>query len=151
MKPDEVSLPSRQRLASGPAAIIECPQKIPCDPCQANCPAGAIELEGINDTPEVDFDECTGCSVCVESCPGLAIFTIDCSPEEGCRVTLPYEFDQPEIGEKVPGLNRKGEEITEVTVENLKTKEESTYDTPTVTVQVSEKYINKLRNIRRPN
>lgn len=64
-------------------------------------------------------------------------------------ITLPYEFDLPEVGEEVVGLNRKGEEVTQVTVKSLKTKENSTYDTPTVTIQVPEEYINDLRNIRR--
>lgn len=129
--------------------MIECPQEIPCDPCQANCPAGAIDLEDINGTPTVDFEKCTGCSVCVESCPGLAIFTVDCSSEKGCTVTIPYEFDLPEVGEEVIGLNRKGEEISRVTVTSLKTKGDSAFDTPTVTVQVQEEHVNELRNIRR--
>lgn len=64
-------------------------------------------------------------------------------------ITLPYEFDLPQVGEEVVGLNRKGEEVTQVTVKSLKTKENSTYDTSTVTIQVPEEYINDLRNIRR--
>ena len=149
MKVDDITLPSEERMAEGPVAVIECPEKIPCDPCQDNCPVGAIKLNDINDTPEVDFDKCTGCSICVESCPGLAIFTVDCSPGDGCDVSLPYEFTLPEIGEAVIGLNREGDEITEARVVKVKTREESTRDTPVVTVRVSEKFVEELRNIRR--
>ena len=149
MLPEEVSLPPEERLTEGPVAVIECPQEIPCDPCRENCPTGAITMEGINGIPEVDHEKCTGCSICVESCPGLAIFTVDASPEQGCRITLPYEFGLPEIGEDVIGLNRKGKEVTRATVEDIKTKDQSAADTPTVTVKLPEKYINEVRNIRR--
>lgn len=144
-----VPVPPDERIESGPVAVIECPQEIPCDPCSENCPVGAIELDEINQSPRVDGDRCTGCSVCVETCPGLAIFVVDCSPDEGCRITLPFEFELPEAGEEVAGLNRKGEEVTSGIVESVKPKDQSTYDTSTVTVRVEEEYIHEVRNIRR--
>jgi len=149
MEVQTVPLPDEERIESGPVAVIECPQEIPCDPCSENCPVGAIELDEINQSPRVDGDRCTGCSVCVESCPGLAIFVVDCSPEESCRITLPFEFELPEAGEEVDGLNRKGEEVTSAIVESVKSKEQSTYDTSTVTVLVGEEHVHEVRNIRR--
>lgn len=149
LKPEEVDMPSKERLTQGPVAVIECPQKIPCDPCGESCPVGAIELEGINGIPTVDTEECTGCSICVENCPGLAIFTLDCSMDGGCEVTLPYEFDLPEVGEEVLALDRKGQEVTTAEVRRVKSKQKSSGDTSTVTVHIPEEYINRVRNIRR--
>jgi len=37
-------LPARDRLAKGPVAVIECVQNIPCNPCEAACPARAITV-----------------------------------------------------------------------------------------------------------
>jgi len=49
--------PSKERLSRGPVAIIECFQRIPCDPCYAACKRGAIkEFKDINDLPEIDFE-----------------------------------------------------------------------------------------------
>ncbi|MBS3787044.1 4Fe-4S dicluster domain-containing protein [Candidatus Bipolaricaulota bacterium] len=149
LRPEDVDLPSQEELAEGPVPIIECPQRIPCDPCGENCPAGAIKMNDINGIPEVDSRNCTGCSLCVAHCPGLAIFTIDCSPEKGCEITIPYEFDLPETGEEVEALNRKGEKITTSVVKSVKSKEDSAGDTSTVTIKIPEEHINEVRNIGR--
>lgn len=149
LETDEIELPSEDRLKEGPVAVVECPQRIPCDPCSQGCPVEAIEMEDINDTPSVNFEKCTGCSICVQHCPGLAIFLIDCSPEEGCDITLPYEFELPRVGEEIEGLDRKGKSITSGIVKDVLTREESAGDTPTVTVRVPEKHVNRVRNIRR--
>lgn len=146
---ERVKHPSRERLSKGPVAVIECPQRIPCDPCEESCPVGAIYMEDINDVPTVDTEKCTGCSICVENCPGLAIFTLDCSMEGGCEVTLPYEFGLPDVGEEVIALNRKGEKVTKARVKAVKTKENSSGETSTVTVEVPEDYVDEVRNIRR--
>ena len=67
--------PCEERVTRGGCAILECFQKIPCDPCVDACPHGAITIEGnINDMPVLDFDKCNGCGLCVSKCPGLAIF-----------------------------------------------------------------------------
>lgn len=149
LEPEEIQLPAKERLEEGPVAVVECPQRIPCDPCSQHCPVGAIEMEGLNDTPTGNFEKCTGCSICVQYCPGLAIFLLDCSPEEGCELTLPFEFDLPRVGEEVEALDRKGEPVTSGTVKDVLTRKESAGDTPTVTVRVPEEYANRARNIRR--
>ena len=149
LKQKDLKTPSKEELAEGALAVIECPQRIPCDPCSENCPVGAIEMDDINSFPEIDYDSCIGCAICVENCPGLAIFMVDCSFEEGCEITIPYEFHLPKVGEEVEGLNRKGEKVTEAEVTKVKTKERSSGDTSTVTVKVPEEYANEVRNIRR--
>lgn len=40
-----------------------------CDNCYAACPEQAIEKLGPGDRYAIQYDKCTGCSVCVEQCP----------------------------------------------------------------------------------
>ena len=64
--------PSVERIDKGPVAVVECYQKIPCNPCQTACPFGAINIGcDINNIPERDENVCTGCGMCVAKCPGL--------------------------------------------------------------------------------
>jgi len=60
--------------------------------------------------PIVDFDKCTGCGICISSCPGLAIFVIDMNySEEKSLIKLPHEMlPLPEKGEDVYALDRDG-------------------------------------------
>jgi len=97
----------------GGLVVIECPQSIPCDPCHTSCPTGAIlPFKNINDLPKIDYSKCSGCALCVASCPGLACFVIDLTEDEKAAIKLPYEmFPRPNIGEEVECLNRKGEVV----------------------------------------
>jgi len=107
----EKVIPNKERLAKGPVVIIECFQRIPCDPCAISCKLGAIKpFKDINDLPIVDFDKCTGCGICISSCPGLAIFVIDINySEEKSLIKLPHEMlPLPEKGEDVYALDRAG-------------------------------------------
>jgi Fe-S-cluster-containing hydrogenase component 2 len=110
--------PSEKRRKKGPYVVIECPEKIPCDPCVGACPQGAISISGsMIELPEVDYDKCTGCLVCIPKCPGLAIFVIDETPEDHSIVYIPYEFlPRPKKGNKVKGLDRAGKERCEVEI-----------------------------------
>jgi thioredoxin reductase/Fe-S-cluster-containing hydrogenase component 2 len=95
-------------------ACIECTEEIPCNPCEAVCPHGAIKVgKDITSLPELDIDKCTGCGVCLPACPGLAIFLVDYSySDHEALVTIPYEFlPLPEVGEKVSALDRNGKEV----------------------------------------
>lgn len=99
--------------------VIECPQRIPCNPCATSCPAGAVApFKDINDVPWVDYTKCTGCALCVARCPGLACFVIDLTYSENeAIIKLPHEFlPVPAKGEKVKCLDRRGQEVANGTV-----------------------------------
>ena len=103
--------PPRHRLMKGPVAIVECFERIPCDPCVGACPKGAIQIEGnLNNLPKTDFELCNGCGLCISICPGLAIFVVDMSYSDSqALIMLPYEFlALPVKGEMVHGLDREG-------------------------------------------
>jgi len=104
--------PGEERFALGPVAIMECFQKIPCNPCVEACRRGAVSMEDINDLPRVDFEKCNGCGLCIVQCPGLAIFIVDKTYSESRAVVrLPYEFiPLPEKGQWACGLDREGNE-----------------------------------------
>ncbi|MBU1747700.1 MAG: FAD-dependent oxidoreductase, partial [Chloroflexi bacterium] len=118
-----------ERLARGPVAVVECLERIPCNPCVEACPQGAISMPGdhgpadispvdINALPVLDADVCTGCGLCVSGCPGLAIFIVDTtySPDEAL-VSLPYEFlPLPAKGAVVTALDRDGQPVGEARV-----------------------------------
>jgi sarcosine oxidase subunit alpha len=80
--------------------VLHCSQEIPCDPCSASCPQGAIFIDE-NDIRQVpDYiarqlgTECISCERCVNICPGLAITLVDTRKQEGyAHVTVPYEFE----------------------------------------------------------
>ncbi len=99
----------------GGLVIIECPQRIPCNPCHTSCPTGAVlPFEDINDLPKIDYSKCTGCAMCVAKCPGLACFVVDLTygNEDEALIKLPYEMlPVPEKGEEVDCLNRVGEVV----------------------------------------
>jgi Fe-S-cluster-containing hydrogenase component 2 len=110
--------PSQARRVEKPYVVIECPEKIPCDPCVDACAQGAISIPGsIIELPEVDYEKCTGCLLCIPKCPGLAIFVIDETPEDHSIIYIPYELlPRPKKGDRVIALDREGKEQCEVTV-----------------------------------
>ena len=56
--------------------------------CSTFCPDGAIKVH--DTTPEIDYDHCKGCMVCVAQCPPHAIEAIpEQLAEEAQRVTTP--------------------------------------------------------------
>lgn len=102
--------------------VIECPQRIPCDPCHTSCPTGAVlPFEDINDVPKVDFSRCTGCARCVARCPGLACFVIDLAWKEGwALMKLPYEMmPRPLKGMEADCLDREGVAVYRSRVEQV--------------------------------
>lgn len=141
-------IPSKIRLAKGPVVIIECFQKIPCDPCAFSCKLGAIKLfKDINDLPQVNFDKCTGCGICISSCPGLAIFVIDENySEKEALIKLPYEIlPLPQKGEEVYALDRAGETVGKAKViKVLKIKNK----TNIISISVPKNMAMKIRSIR---
>ena len=139
--------PSDERRRKRPVAVIECFQKIPCNPCYTSCKFGAIrEFKDINERPVLDFDKCTGCGICVVNCPGLAIFIIDETySDTEALVKIPYEFvPLPYEGIFVTALNREGKPICRakvVKVQNAKFQDK----TPVVSLAVPKEYSMEVR------
>lgn len=107
-------VPSPSRLASGPVAFIECVQEIPCNPCEAACPRGAITVGlPVTNLPRFDGERCTGCGLCIPKCPGLAIFLIDMTfAPDKALVEFPYEYlPLPSKGDVVGVVDRSGKVI----------------------------------------
>lgn len=129
--------------------VIECPQRIPCNPCNTSCPTKAIkEFADINDTPCVDFDKCTGCAMCVATCPGLACFVIDLTfSADKALYKLPYEMSPvPAKGDTVDCLDRTGEVVVKGTVEAV--VEPKKDKTMVVHVSAPKEFTDKIRAIR---
>jgi len=107
--------PSPEDLARGPVVVIECFQKIPCDPCHTNCKSGCIlPFEDLNDLPRTDPSLCDGCGVCVAACPGLAVFIVDLTAggEGRAVVQIPWEYlPVPQKGREVVLTDRAGNPV----------------------------------------
>jgi Fe-S-cluster-containing hydrogenase component 2 len=98
-------------VKNGPCAVIECPQEIPCNPCEPACPRGAITVgTPITNVPVLDASKCTGCGQCIAACPGLAIFVVNHSHSGSeATVAFPYEYlPLPRVGDIVRGVDRTG-------------------------------------------
>lgn len=146
----EGCFPKAERLIKGPVAIVECFQKIPCNPCATSCKRGAMKaFEDINDLPVIDHENCNGCGVCVYSCPGLAIMVVDDRYSEShVSFKIPYEFlPLPEKGQWVQALDRAGQVID--LVEVLQVFNSPAMDrTPLVKVAVKKQDLKIFRNIK---
>ena len=112
------SEPPSERRREKPYVVIECPEKIPCDPCVDACPNQAISMPGsMIELPQVDYEKCTGCLLCIPRCPGLAIFVIDETPEDHSIIYIPYELlPRPKKGDQAKGLDREGKAVAEVEI-----------------------------------
>ncbi|OIP28669.1 hypothetical protein AUK22_03935 [bacterium CG2_30_54_10] len=143
-------IPSESRLKKGPVAMAECIQDIPCDPCVLACPRHAITMKaGITDQPHLDQAVCNGCTLCVASCPGLAIFVVNMAhAPRSATVTLPYEMlPVPKEGEVVAALDRSGKTVCEAKV--LKVMKSKVYDrTLTITIEIPKDLAMSVRAIR---
>lgn len=143
-------LPDAVRLASGPVAIIECFQEIPCDPCSDACRRGAIKpFSDICALPQVDHGRCNGCGLCVVRCPGLAIFVVDASePGDFGTVKLPYEYlPLPRAGQEVECLDRHGGVVCRGTV--TAAQRSRAFDrTALITVRLPKGHVMQVRGIR---
>lgn len=108
-------MPDPVRLLHGPVAVLECTEPIPCNPCEAACPHGAIRVGyPITALPILDAQKCTGCGLCISSCPGLAICVVDLSGQDCDLVRLPHELlPEPDVGGEVDALDREGRVVGE--------------------------------------
>jgi len=139
----DLTLPSKKQLEKG-VAIIECIQKIPCNPCVDSCPVKAISMKDINAIPIMNFDKCIGCGKCIEICPGLAIFVVKIKDSKAL-ISLPYEFlPVPKVGSKVKALDREGKVVGDAIVKRVIEKGK----TMTITIEAREDLAMDIRNIR---
>lgn len=142
--------PPSERIKKGRVAVIECYRRIPCNPCETACSSGAITVgSDINNIPEIDFDRCTGCGVCLAKCPGLAIMLVDASAPDGTvEFSVPHEFlPLPAEGDTVTVVDRAGEDVCEGTVTQVLCP--PSFDrTPVVRFCVEEAYMMGARAIR---
>ena len=144
----ESVFPNKERLQLGPVAIIECYQKIPCNPCAIACKRGAIlPFDDINDLPKIDDSKCNGCGICITKCPGLAIMVVDISSPTGkARVMLPYEFTPlPYKEQTVTVTDRGGKPIGKGEVVNIL---KPANKTTVVTLSIEKSLIQEVRNFR---
>lgn len=141
--------PSLKRLQEGPCAVIECIEEIPCDPCEIACPAGAIKIgSSITNLPVLDEDKCTGCGVCISSCPGLAIFVLSLNyTDELALISFPFEFfPLPKVGEEVSTIDREGRTVCKGKVVKILNKSKQDR-TPVVSISIPKKYALVVRGI----
>ena len=144
--------PSEERFKKGPVTVIECIQEIPCNPCEVACPFGAIKVgDPIINLPVLDEEKCKGCGICISSCPGLAIFTVDMlySKTEAV-VVFPFEYlPLPKVGNEIEAVNREGKIVTTGRV--LKIKNPSKNDhTPVISIVIPKEWATEVRSITIP-
>ncbi|MCD8350887.1 MAG: hypothetical protein LUC93_09800 [Planctomycetaceae bacterium] len=145
----EALLPSEERRKKGAYVVMECYEKIPCNPCVTSCAFGAVTMENINELPDCDADKCTACGKCVSRCPGLACFVIDETVGDGkVKITFPHEMlPIPKAGDTVDALGRDGAVVGKAEV--LKVNTAKNLDrTAVITVLVDENLLYDVRSIR---
>jgi Fe-S-cluster-containing hydrogenase component 2 len=143
-------MPEEERLNKGSVAIIECPEHIPCNPCQQACPRGAIQpFQNITDLPVINFDLCNGCGNCIAVCPGLAIYVIEKNfTPDTSLMKIPYEMlPIPEKNDICDILSREGSVIGRGRVERVQ-KYAFNPKGRVIWVEIPKKLYKEARNVR---
>lgn len=142
-------IPARDEIKPGGTAFVECLQTIACNPCEANCPTGAITIgHEIANRPRLDAAKCVGCGTCVAKCPGLAISVIAFNHSAGTTaLSIPYEyFPLPEPGSTVHAVDRTGQYVCDAKVLRVTPRNER-QSTCVVKIEFPEKYAFKVKSI----
>ena len=143
--------PSKDLLKKGPIAIIECIEEIPCNPCEASCPNGAITIgESITNLPDMDFEKCIACGMCIAACPGLAIYIKDYTySDTNALLSFPYEYyPLPNVNDIVQAVDRQGRQLC--TAKVLKVKNPKSNDhTAVITIEYPKEYFEEAVNMKR--
>jgi Fe-S-cluster-containing hydrogenase component 2 len=142
--------------------VLHCSQEIPCNPCTAVCPQGAIFVteEDIRHTPDYIAQQlgtvCSACEKCVNICPGLAITLVDMRPsrllkltEDEALVTIAYEFDKRSLhqGEMVTVVDTAGALLGKAEVVRIRSGK-ATDHTVLVKVRVPQEIATRIAGIR---
>jgi len=137
-----------EKILARPKAILECYEDIPCNPCSTSCPFDAIHIgEDINQQPKLDPEKCTGCGICVTSCPGLAIIVAQIKFDQAI-FKIPFEFNpKPNVGDLVDGINRSGEKICDAKIIKVTTTKKND-KTSLIEVSVPIEYLHEFVTVR---
>lgn len=143
--------PSEKRLKEGPVAFIECVQEIPCNPCEAACPFGAISIgEPITNLPVLNEEKCKGCGLCIACCPGLAIFIVDYTYSNNkVLISFPYEYTPlPVVGHQIEAVNREGKVIAKGTVVKVNAQKRNN-QTAIISIAIPKNLASEIRGMRK--
>ena len=138
------------KAKGGPLVMIECVERIPCNPCETVCPSGAITVgDNITNLPVVLPEKCNGCGLCIAVCPGLAIFVVDLHHKPGlAAISFAYEFlPVPEKGDPISATDREGNVVCSGVVEKIVAVKN--YDmTRVITISVPKEHAHTVRGIQ---
>ena len=141
-----------KRLSRGCIAVLECNQEIPCNVCEHACHKGSIKIGSpLTNIPRFDSDHCSGCGVCVVTCPGLAVFLVNPSYSKNeALVSFPYEYHPvPAVDSIVEVVNRQGAVVGNGRI--IEIRESKKFDsTRLITIAIPKQLVQEVRGIVTP-